>query len=739
MGHASRFGGGNTTMNRSKTSVERLQEASQAWEVLQQAIHPKILTAPQLDWTMVHPQVICYLSSHVVGTPWLNSLALLVAISTVHTRLDLTTVRRRLYSLHGRWRLIFERFGLTAFTDWNPTIHLAQYLNDSQLNDSFETRQEFLRLYSASARSEQIYLQSLPPSEREVYHQWIFPPLPIGLRYQLSREKELHAAEAQRRKLETDAVTPHFAQMRGEAHLRWNELHRLKEKFQEAITLVSTGKATLPLTFSYEESRHRQRLHFILWDRLSFVETHADQYSRFTLKETRRKAKLISGEKRLFFLEYLGSAPLSDVCAPLDTNTLLWFGDLLRYDLLGAGPISGVEEEVRQKQSYLRSWGYGPDADRTPFATGITGLLVWPKETNAEPFLREAQLRTHGRLLLVEPLFAGATFGLAALDFFTTTGARISELLQVSLTPECLYTLNVEGTQRLLVRLIPKGTDRPAEFIVGPETRRNFEKVAHLLQEHYHLQPGETLPHVPFHIRNGRAHQFPEHRPYLFQYHHLHFTQMALTACLRFLCHGMVFRTAEGKGVALRAHTLRHVFATHIHNVEQVPLDIVAAILHQRDVQVTSYYAASPWQQVLTTANTLLDRFATELGNVEEMFLRSPAELQQQFEEAKLKVGTLAKVLGGDCSCHAICPYSYVCTGCVYKIPDPTRREEIVEQKQWATIRLEQVQRRKMGPETVKIQALIQRCETELAEMDLMEEYRNDETYRSELKIESNK
>ena len=57
------------------------------------------------------------------------------------------------------------------------------------------------------------------------------------------------------------------------------------------------------------------------------------------------------------------------------------------------------------------------------------------------------------------------------------------------------------------------------------------------------------------------------------------------------------------------------------------------------------------------------------------------------------------------------------------------RREEVVQQRQWAFIRYEQVKRQGLGPETVKMQALIQRCDTELEEMNLMEEYQKDEAY----------
>jgi hypothetical protein len=349
----------------------------------------------------------------------------------------------------------------------------------------------------------------------------------------------------------------------------------------------------------------------------------------------------------------------------------------------------------------------------------------------------EAQQRTDGLLLLAEPLFIAATFGLACLDFFTTTGARMTELLQLSLSPDCLYTMEVGGMQRLLVRLVPKGTDKPAEYMIGPETRRNLERVIQLLKEHYDLQPGDILPHVPFHPKNNRAHEFTDPRPYLFQYSGAHLSHMAIAACMRFLMHGMVFQDAAGNVVVLKAHLLRHVFATHLHQVEQVPLDIVAKILHQKNVQVTSYYAAPQWQQIVETTDSLLDRFATHLGNVEEAFVRAPAELQRQLEDAQHKVGALARVPGGQCTCYALCPFSFVCTGCVYKVPDPDREEEVIEQEQWAFIRYEQVKRRGMGPETVKMEALMQRCKVEREEMRLIREYRKDEAYDPPICIEA--
>jgi hypothetical protein len=718
----------------------REQRMSLAWSRFQEIVPPLLLAAPRLSWDQVDRRLVNYMTMHVTDTPWRNPLAFLVAISTCHARLDVRTVKQRLQVLHRGWKTIFSAYTIAGFAEWDPAEHLRRYMSDPALEDSLHTRQEFLSTYTASTRSVAMYLRSLPEEERVTYRQWELPLLPAGMREQLARHKEVQEVQAQRRKAESDAVTPHFARIRGQAHVRWNEINRLRQKFREVVALVQSGQADLPVSFSYEESRRRQRLHFMLWNRASFVAAHAKQYHPATVAKAQHKREAFRPERDHFFLEFTGAENLAATNTPRDPDGLLWFSDLLRYDVLGRNAVFGTPEEVQHKQAYVRSWGYGteeePEAEILPFQANHPGLLTGGHTDGTARFLDTAQQRTDGLLVLVEPLFAAATFGLASLDFFTTTGARMTELLQLSLSADCLYTMEIGGAQRLLVRLVPKGMDKPAEYMVGTETRRNLERVGFMLKDQYQALESETLPHVSFNPATHREHDFPDPRPYLFQYHGQHLSHKAITACMRFLCHGMIFTSPDGKAVVLKAHLLRHVFATHLHQVEQVPLDIVAKILHQKDVRVTGYYAAPQWQQAVTTTDHLLDSFATHLGTIEDAFVRAPAELQRQWEETKQKVGSLARVIGGECCCHAVCPISFACTGCAYKIPDPSRREEMVQQRQWAGIRYEQVKRQGLGPEAVKMQALIQRCDTELEEMNLMEEYRKDEAYHPELTLE---
>lgn len=700
------------------------------WRRLQGLVTPALLAAPLVDWAQMDWRIVRYLVRTVAGTSWLDPLALMAGVLVCYARLDVATVLKHLRNLHCRFQTILPACGLATFQHWRPEEHVTRYLRDPDLNDTEATRQEFLKRYVSASVHLHRYLRALPPAERSVYQPFALAPLPPELHRQLSRRTELAEAQQRRRKAETDAVTPFFSQIRGEAHLRWNSLYRLQSQFRQSLAQVAASQERLPAAFSYEE-RPGLRLYFRIWDQPSFVLAHASQYSVSTVRKAQAGKERFRPEENHRFVEFV-RVESNGIEAG---ETWPWFADLLRHGLLGNAPRHGTEAEVRRKQTYLRSWGYGETTrDRLvgPFATRVTGLLTWPKAL--AQFVAGAQERVAGLLIPVESLFAAATFGLAALDLLTTTGARLNEVLQVSLTPDCLHTLVVEGTQRLVLRLLPKGGDQLADYFVGSETRRNLEKVARLLQEHYGLTPGEAIPAVPFHPEHERAHRFPP-RPYLFQYNRSHLRDDAITACLRFLCHGITFQTLDGRAVVLKAHLLRHVFATHAHHVEKVPLDVVGAMLHQKDPGVTGYYAAPTRRQVVAAADALLDRFATHLGDV-GVLVRGPEELRRQFDVARQHVGTLARVVGGHCTSHAICPVSFACTGCAHKVPDPDRRQEVVQQKEWALVRLEQVETSRLGPEAAKMRALIQRCDAELEEMRLMEAYRKDEQYEPELRFE---
>src|SRR5262249_29474176 len=71
-----------------------------------------------------------------------------------------------------------------------------------------------------------------------------------------------------------------------------------------------------------------------------------------------------------------------------------------------------------------------------------------------------------------------------------------------------------------------------------------------------------------------------------------------------------------------------------------------------------------------------------------------------------------------------------------YNVPDPGREEEIAQQEHWAHVWREQARQRGLGPEVVKMEALIQRCHVTRKEMQLIRVYRKDEAYAPAITIE---
>ena len=552
-------------MPRYRANDER--RAPLIWQQFQETVNPLLLTAPKINWDQVERRFMNYIIVKTADRPWCNHLALFLGVATSYAKLDRQSIKARLHSMHCRFDMIFTAYQLTDFSGWDPVEHLTLYMNDPEGADSLQTRVEFMRSYTALVRTLAIYLQALPADMRALYQQWALPALPAGVRAQIAHDQDARDLQAQRRKADSDAVSPFFAHMRGEAHLRWNALARLRQQYREVVAQVEAGTAMLPVSFSYEEPRYKQRFHFLLWDRPSFVLGHSQSYSKTLCSTARNKRQQYSPERNHFFLEFVGAESLTDPNAPREPDALLWFGELLRSVLIGEHANCGTPEEIKRKQAYLRSWGYGErEGDEfatQPFSTGHEGLLT--ELRGSSNFLGAARRKTTGLLFTIETLYDAATFGLAALDFFTTTGARLNELLQLRLSPDCLYAMKVGGTPRLLVRLVPKGRDQPADYLIGPETKTNLERVGAMLKEHYQLGPGDSLPHVPFHPDNQQAHRFPGEHPYLFQYHSKHLIQRAVAACLRFLCHGMVFQRTDGTTVILKPHLLRHVFANHLH------------------------------------------------------------------------------------------------------------------------------------------------------------------------------
>lgn len=123
---------------------------------------------------------------------------------------------------------------------------------------------------------------------------------------------------------------------------------------------------------------------------------------------------------------------------------------------------------------------------------------------------------------------------------------------------------------------------------------------------------------------------------------------------------------------------MRHAFATEAVQRHGVTTDIVAKLLHQRDLNVTDYYWEPTQSQVVQGVGELQD-IIMDYIDLDEAILCSPDELQQEFKEHKEKVGILNNVIGGVCVINSVCPVKMACLGCQAKIPQPEKKHELEE------------------------------------------------------------
>lgn len=730
--------------------METANPAGQAWKCLRGKIAAEILVAPKTggdpynagDWPFVPLRVVDYLERNIVGNSWADTLALLASLMAAR-RYEMSSISHKIVVLHTRFKALFQALGLEEMVDWDATQYIPGYLKGEILpSDSQNTRRRFWIDYHSASKLMSQWLASLDTQQQEVYRPFILPPLADQYVAGLTRFAEVTEQQRQVRKAETDAVVPQFAAIRAEAHFRYNRIRRLHRAYQEALQALNKGSPSFPLNFSYEEGGDperglpaQKRLSFRIWDRRSFVLAHADAYSRNVIRAAQSARMSFTDELNHVFLELVKAEQLIGD-APAEG---FWFEELFKRGVMGLNASVGPREEAEAKRAWLDSWGYGA----APFFADVGGLLTWSVAEGR--FMFCAQRRTSGLLIPAEAIYAAATIGLMAIDLFTTTGARINEVMQIRLTEDCIVRLQMAAPPgasdqspriRYILRLVPKGekTNTPQDYFISEETKRLLVKTAQMLGEHYRLQAGASLPSVEFNRNSGRANRFGK-APYLFQYNSQHLTGNTITACMRFLLHGMVFKTREGKMVVLKSHLLRHAFATHAVQIEKIPIDIVGAWLHQKNLAVTDYYSKPTESMVAQASDLFLSRIAAQI-NVSEAVLRSPDELQQLYESARGKAGTLADVIGGQCVSHGFCAAKFACVGCAGKVPEPAKRYQIEKHKQWALQQVDYAVQEGLYPEAERMKQLVRDCDIEMTEMDLIESYQRDEGREAEIQIE---
>jgi hypothetical protein len=710
---------------------------------------PRTASDPANDgrWPAPPPEVRLHLARNAADQPWGPSLVL-AAFVLAARHIQPNTLIGYIGHLHAAFRDLFFESGLTSMDEWDPDLSIPAYQDGELLPaHSQGKRTLFWGIYSSLANHGRRWLEALPDDLQTVYRPYVLPmPDPFIVN---GRSKQIEVLRRQQavRKAEVAAIVPYLMQIRSQAHYRFNRLERLRRAFQAACAEVERrGREILPLDFSYDEGGDgtrrqpaRRRLHLRLWDRQSFLRLHpdADQRAR---SRSRLQHRTSPATRDRLLLELVN---VEELRSGGDANGL-WFLELLERDLIGERSLEGTARERAAKQTWLRSWGYGDDAQSrrtSPFSTGVRGILAWPAQ---DALFAHMAARYGISLIPIEPLYVGALFGVLAVDIFTTTGMRMNEALQIRLEPDCILKVAVPPPARAsdqskrtawIFRLVPKGEreNRPQNYRVDNTVRHQIAKTAwYLAVEHYQLAGDERLPMVGY-ARGVREHRFPPGR-YLFQHHRRALTNLDLNACMRFLVHGMAFLKEDGQPVTITSHRLRHVVATYLLQVEAVPIDVVAEILKHKHLATTAYYGKATPAMVSERLEGYLARFAGSI-DLEQDVLRTPAEVHAQLTEARERMGTLLEVAGGTCAQPGYCPVKTACIGCPCNAPDPSKRRDPERARFWAEREGDRAVREGRLLDARRMEQTVRDCDVMLQEMDLIEDWQEDEKREGNIQI----
>lgn len=664
-----------------------------------------------------------YLKNQVLDKPWNNHL-FLGALVIADKNSDSETIRNYLKVINPRLTELFDSFHLTEMSQFDVEIHMYQYFKGSIYPEhSDHMRKMLLTMYKSISDSTKRWVTTNLEEDQQAYFEKYLLSIPSYNYRDFSFHRKARETSENKRKSETDAIVPLLPQIRAEGHFRWNQLNRLYQAFLKARDEVKINNIQLPLDFNYEEpDRVGERYYFRIWDKSSFTLYHQSKSNATSISNAKKRIGAYSEEKNHYFVEFIKAERFDE-----DEAEGLWFIELFKIGLIGQWYQNANDDEIKQKRELLHSWGYGEESlqkNTAPFSPQHQGVIT------PSFFVSRHKDKAEGILLDVEQLYVGVTFGLLSLDIFTTTGARINELLQIRNTKECIRKVKVENTIRFCFYATPKGRDEAEPFYISEQTMKLIHLVVKMLKKHYGI---ENIPSVNF--TGDRKHLFPNPKPYFFQYNHRALHQNGILSCLRFLLHGLHFETQDGKPVTIKSHLLRHAFATEAVQRQKIPIDIVAKILHQRDLGVTEYYSEPTQSQVAQSVSDLHD-VISDYVDLDEAVLRNPKELEKELEEYKEKVGVFNNVIGGTCVTDYVCPIKMQCLGCQAKIPQPEKKHELLEVIELSKDMEKRFNSMGLTLEVKKAKAMRKHARTELKEIDLIEKYREEQKYEPHIQYD---
>jgi hypothetical protein len=568
----------------------------------------------------------------------------------------------------------------------------------------------FFLVYRAISFAHQKYLSGLPKRHHSAFSPFILPQLVDEVFWRSSTIGKV-SIEAQRkwRKARTDALFPHFGEIRTIAEFRTNQANRLRLVFDKLVNDARNGSISLPHSFVVEEPESSAspagKHHFILWSRLAIGKVY-----RATERLINYKGGDSATKQHDFFLEYKGVEPNQKGT----TGVELWFADIARFNICHP-------EQYRDNRSKAFQKSYGiPNLLYVRLGSTLCGgrrlsaslLDLIRERRRSDPDFRPIYFHPRG-------LYTICLIGRSATRILCITACRANELLQIDVSADCLIRIEADHlpTPAYAFQAIPKLRQDPEPFFIDERCLRFLKEQAEWLAS---LSPGGVLNSMQA-CRALAKHKRQNIRPYIFQLpgkKPVAIDRGWIQAAVRFMIHGRLYKTTTGIPFQPALHDLRHLTSTVLRS-NDVPLPVIAKMLKQRDHTVTEYYSEPTQTQIISAMQGL---HLVTIGIGRTSGTRTASELKQQLADANGVVGALTKVSGGTCGVGSPCAARFACLGCAGLIPDHRERQQILRNQARLKEDLRYFSENGNMAEVRKCEQALVDCERVLAEMDLQEE-----------------
>jgi hypothetical protein len=630
--------------------------------------------APGIAWDRLPSSVMGHLIRIVATTP--DAIPIAFAMGCAMHAVKASSLHAYCSGLTILLRRLRHQYGLSELAQLHAR-HIWDQFVAGRMVSAGELR--FLGVYDALASLHvRAYLDGLTERERVVWKPYALPPLPAGFVETHGKGQAVRTATMQRRKEQSDVLLPLFPLLVELAQLRKQAAERLIKAFRQQRDRLLAGELALPHHFAYTDRQltltdgastlaevqlieQEISLSFTLWDRVSWVREHPDRYCRAVRSSAKNHRLAYAPEHTLYFLQFHGKP-----------EQLLWCGDIIRDGRFGHTP-AGASSPLY-------------------FSVPRIGLLT-PSRSDTQWFF--FAWRPGEMLFEPESLYRGVLYAAALASLALTNGSRVSELLQISADRfETLVVDELKDQQPtgrkigiLVQKLLPKGFRQESErqfFLIGEMAARLLREIGQLLETTH----GGTIPIVHPYGNSKIEDLHPE--PYLFQWNASADGRLGMLgdedvrSLLRFLFHGLALTTRTGTPIRVAPHLLRHVLATHARQVEKVPAEAVAYLLHHRVLladssravtisEATAYYSRMTMEQLLALLFEAQSALTTKRGR-SYLQVPSPRTLEQMDEALRAvfeQWGMIGPTVLGYCSAGlCIRPNQRaLCLNCPHLVP----------------------------------------------------------------------